>query len=107
MILSGKCAGHEGVRSGASSEPPLCLSRKRSSHMPRCSGHSSAAPGGEATPCQCALFLAFYSVLRLCLPFLSFAKLFCFAWSPWSGDEGELFPQRRASIAQKAAQTGR
>lgn len=34
VILSGKCAGHEGVRSGTSSEPLLCLSRKRSSHVP-------------------------------------------------------------------------
>lgn len=106
MILSGKCAGHEGVRSGASSEPPLCLGRKRSSHVPRCSGHSTAAPGGEATPCQCTLLQAFYSVLRFCLPF---AKLLCFACilESMEWDEGELFPQRRASIVQKAAQTER
>lgn len=34
VILSGKCAGHEGGRSGTSSEPLLCLSRKHSSNTP-------------------------------------------------------------------------
>lgn len=33
VIHSGKCAGHEGVRSGASSEPLLYLSRKPISHV--------------------------------------------------------------------------
>lgn len=101
VILSGKRAGHEEVRSGASSEPPLYLSRKRISHVSQRPGPSSAAPGGEATLCQCALLQAFYCALRLYLPFLSFAKLFCFAWSPWSEMSGSFFPKGEQVLCKR------
>ena len=60
-------------------------------------------------PVQRALFQVFYSVLRLCLLFLSFARLFSFACilESMKWDEGELFPRRRASIVQNATETER
>lgn len=84
VVLSGKDAGHmlskKGVRYGTSSEGILCFSRRCSSCTPLGERILAAALHlEECHPVQRALFQAFSTVLRLCLLFLSFAKLFSFA----------------------------
>lgn len=110
VILSGKCAGHEGVRSGTSSEPLLCLSRKRRSHVPLCALVTAVLPREERPhPVSVLCFKPFIlSLDYVCLFWVlqSFSVL-PVCWSPWSGMRGELFPQRRATIVQKAAKTER
>lgn len=97
------------MRCGPSSEPLLCLSRKRSSHVPLSALVTALLPQEERPhPVTVLRFKPFILSLD-CLLFLTFAKLFCFAYvlESMEEDERELFPQRRASIVKKAVQTER
>lgn len=104
VILSGKCAGHEGVRSGTSSEPVLCLSRKRSSHLPLGALVTAVLPREERLhPVSVLCFKPFIlSLDYVCLFWVlqSFSVL-PLCWSPWSGMRGSFFPKGEQLLCER------